>query len=256
MNILLTWLTTIIISKSMNFITISRIFKDIYGSGYKINIKRFMEMSSKMNDNNYKIRQFIPLLNIFDSLKMGSDYLTKKDEIINFFFVNDSLEEMNNDEKDSYNNKPTLINALLISEKANEKEEKKEKLLEEQKQKYYKAIRINYLKRGNTHFCLKYKENNNKIIVNGIDVRTDLEKTDDYSEYSNFIFDKIKGIKKYVGLPISKKRFIKILENNNNYIIGKDEEDEENILEEDLKEVVKIINSTYRVHKLNIVWKI
>ena len=40
MNILLFWLGTVVFSKAMNFVTVLRIFKDIYGSGYKINFEK------------------------------------------------------------------------------------------------------------------------------------------------------------------------------------------------------------------------
>ena len=55
---------------------------------------------------------------------------------------------------------------------------------------------------------------------------------------------------------ITKEDFIKILENNNNYIIGLNEEDERySYIENDINQIVKAINHTYRINKLNMVWK-
>ena len=55
---------------------------------------------------------------------------------------------------------------------------------------------------------------------------------------------------------ITKEELIKILENNNNYIIGlykKEEKYEE--IHKDLEQIVKAINHTYRINKLNLIWK-
>ena len=55
---------------------------------------------------------------------------------------------------------------------------------------------------------------------------------------------------------ITKEELIKIFENNNNYIIGIDEEDERSKeIENDINQIVKAINHTYRINKLNIIWK-
>lgn len=52
---------------------------------------------------------------------------------------------------------------------------------------------------------------------------------------------------------LTKEKLLEILEKNNDYVFGDNEED---TLIKDLNEMVKIINSTYRVHKLNMMWKI
>lgn len=56
---------------------------------------------------------------------------------------------------------------------------------------------------------------------------------------------------------ITKEELIKIFENNNSYIIGLNEEDSEssNIIEENIMQIVKAINHTYRINKLNLIWK-
>ena len=56
---------------------------------------------------------------------------------------------------------------------------------------------------------------------------------------------------------ISKEDLIKILENNNSYIIGIDSEDEfrQKEIEKDIDQIVKTINDTYKINKLSLIWK-
>ena len=55
---------------------------------------------------------------------------------------------------------------------------------------------------------------------------------------------------------ISKEELISIFEKNNSYIIGLNEEDDRNKeIENDIMQIVKAVNHTYRINKLNLVWK-
>ena len=56
---------------------------------------------------------------------------------------------------------------------------------------------------------------------------------------------------------ITNEELIRILEENNNYIIGIDSEDEEvkGKIEADIKLIVRTINDTYKANKFNIMWK-
>jgi len=56
---------------------------------------------------------------------------------------------------------------------------------------------------------------------------------------------------------ISRDELLKVFEQNNSYIIGIDSEDEEikNEIESDIKKIVKTINDTYKINKLNLIWK-
>lgn len=56
---------------------------------------------------------------------------------------------------------------------------------------------------------------------------------------------------------ISSEKFVDILNRNNNYILGIDSDDVKikEQTEKDIKEIVKTINSTYRINKLNMIWK-
>ncbi len=55
---------------------------------------------------------------------------------------------------------------------------------------------------------------------------------------------------------ITKEDLVQIFENNNNYIIGINEDDERSKeIENDIVQIVKAINHTYRINKLNLIWK-
>ena len=54
---------------------------------------------------------------------------------------------------------------------------------------------------------------------------------------------------------IDKDKLLKLLEDNNNYIIGLDSQETKKEIEENLEQIVKTINHTYRINKLNLVWK-
>jgi len=92
-------------------------------------------------------------------------------------------------------------------------------------------------------------------LINNIDDFTDNMLYDDIIESEDEILDTV-----YETLEekdeITKEEFIKILEDNNNYIIGLNEEDERyEEIEKDISQIVKAINHTYRINKLNMVWK-
>lgn len=55
---------------------------------------------------------------------------------------------------------------------------------------------------------------------------------------------------------LNKEELIEVFEKNNNYIIGLNEEDERHSeIENDINQIVKAINHTYRINKLNLIWK-
>lgn len=54
---------------------------------------------------------------------------------------------------------------------------------------------------------------------------------------------------------INRRDLLDILEKHNNYIIGSDKEYINDTVEEDIKQMLKIINYSYKVSKLNFIWK-
>lgn len=91
-----------------------------------------------------------------------------------------------------------------------------------------------------------------------------LNNIEDFSEnllYEDIIYDDDYILDRIYDLleekeEISKEELIKIFEDNNNYIIGINEDDERsNQIEKDILQIVKAINHTYRINKLNLIWK-
>ena len=103
-------------------------------------------------------------------------------------------------------------------------------------------------------------ENNSKNsfkeeLMNNIEDFSDSMLYDDILESEDEILD---DIYKFLeeNEEINKEELIKIFEENNNYIIGLDDDNELNKkINEDLEKMIKAINHTYRINKLNLVWK-
>ena len=92
-------------------------------------------------------------------------------------------------------------------------------------------------------------------LLNNIEDFTDNILYEDIIESEDEILDDIYKLLEEKE-EISRDEFIKILEDNNNYIIGLNEKDEKhNEIENDINQIVKAINHTYRINKLNMVWK-
>ena len=92
-------------------------------------------------------------------------------------------------------------------------------------------------------------------LLNNIDDFTDNILYDDIIESEDEILDAVYKLLEEKE-EISKDEFIKILEDNNNYIIGLNEEDERySEVENDISQIIKAINHTYRINKLNMLWK-
>ena len=54
---------------------------------------------------------------------------------------------------------------------------------------------------------------------------------------------------------INKEDLISILEKNNNYIMGISEDEPNEQVEKDIMDLIKTINATYKINKLNMMWK-
>ena len=92
-------------------------------------------------------------------------------------------------------------------------------------------------------------------LLNNIEDFTDNILYDDLYESEDEILDEV-----YKTLEekdeITENEFINILEKNNNYIIGLNKENERyEEVEKDINQIIKAINHTYRINKLNLVWK-
>ena len=203
MNLLLFWLGTIVVSKVMNFITAARIFRDIYGNGYKINFDNFVEMYNNITTEEQrrkeKIESYIPILNIFKAMIAGTTYVSNPDAVLNFFFTSDALEDMTKEEKEKYNEKPGFFRAMMISAGTMNDE------IEKQKEKVRKVIRVNYDDFDETYIDFVYVDlPNGKIQIYEKLVRTNSISNSKDKNYSNFIYSQVRKF-----IPVSVKAMTK-----------------------------------------------
>ena len=99
------------------------------------------------------------------------------------------------------------------------------------------------------------KESFKENLLNNIDDFSDNVLYDDIIYEDDIILDQIYDLLEEKD-EITKDELLKIFENNNNYIIGINEEDDRSKeIENDINQIVKAINHTYRINKLNIMWK-
>ena len=104
---------------------------------------------------------------------------------------------------------------------------------------------------------LKEQEKNN-IDIFVEELKRNIENLEDNMLYDEIYYPTeqlIKDIFNYLleNEIITEKEFIKILEKNNNYIVGFDNTKVK--AREDIYEIVKAINYSYRVSKINFIWK-
>ncbi len=90
-------------------------------------------------------------------------------------------------------------------------------------------------------------------LINNIEDFTENILYDDLIEDENILDDIYELLEEKED--INKEELFEIFQKNNNYIIGVDEENKNEQVEEDVKNIVKAVNQTYRINKLNIVWK-
>ena len=92
-------------------------------------------------------------------------------------------------------------------------------------------------------------------LLNNIEDFSDNMLYEDIIEADDDVLDEIYGLLEEQE-EINKEKLIQIFENNNNYIIGLDEGSElSKQIEDSLNEIVKAINHTFRINKLNFIWK-
>ena len=97
------------------------------------------------------------------------------------------------------------------------------------------------------------KESFKEELFNNLEDYTENVLYDDFIENENILDDIYNLLEEKE--EINKKELFDIFEKNNNYIIGTNSDDENTNVNKDVKNIVKAINQTYRINKLNIIWK-
>lgn len=99
------------------------------------------------------------------------------------------------------------------------------------------------------------KESFKEELLNNIEDFSDNLLYEDIIYDDEFILDNIYDLLEEKD-EITKEELIQIFERNNSYIMGINEEDERSKeIQNDINQIVKAINHTYRINKLNLIWK-
>lgn len=126
-EVLIVYLSTVIISKVIDKINVLIRLKDLTDAGYKLKNERIMEDIHKelVLKNDY---YYIPFYNIYDSLKSLYEYQNCKSDLLYQEYSYDRVEELNPREKKKYEENPTLLNAWLLEYKMENIREKCSKI--------------------------------------------------------------------------------------------------------------------------------
>ena len=112
MQFLIIYLSTILISKFGDFLLTTNFIKDVASAGYLVDYKRLKEFDGVFP--NSKLIKYIPLINVLSTLEAAVNYNNHKSEILTQMSVMGLLEEMTEEEKKEFNEKPTFMRAMRI----------------------------------------------------------------------------------------------------------------------------------------------
>jgi len=117
MEIVLVYLSTVIMSFIFELDNGFTMFKDVADAGYKIDIDRMTEFTNKIKNSkntNSLLRILIPFYNVFIAMQLRMQYNQQKFAMLDQLNVMDCIEEMTEAEKIEYAKKPTGLNAIMI----------------------------------------------------------------------------------------------------------------------------------------------
>ena len=191
MGLLWLWITTIVISKSMDAITVCRIAKDLAADGYKLKPNKFKEINSDLIgiDSESKIKKYrslIPFFNVYSSIYTGLFYVTNKGEILDQLYLLDCIERMDKDEEEEYKNNPSAFTALRIANRDKKMFEQYEPLKDKTKSK---AVCVEYNKDTKVRFLILYQnlDKKGRIKVDEIRIFIDKELISNKEEYNTLL---------------------------------------------------------------------
>jgi hypothetical protein len=115
MAFLITYVITIIMSYGIDVSIFGKICKDLADMGYKMDAKRYSEVTKELYPEqmkNSKIIPFIPFLNVLIGLVKLDNYNRTKEEQLSSIRALACIEEMTDEEKEEYAKNPTTKHAL------------------------------------------------------------------------------------------------------------------------------------------------
>lgn len=115
MEFLIFWIATLIISCGISFSTVLQLVKDAADNGYIVNsdtIGSSVDVNNEMRPE--IIMLLVPVINIMQSMDIFVKYDSNKSRIMDILGIEGSLEEMTDDELESYKKNPTKFNAFIL----------------------------------------------------------------------------------------------------------------------------------------------
>ena len=199
MSLILLWITTIVMSKTIDVITACKVIKDLASEEYKIKPDNFDSLSMELNNNENntfnKIKTFIPFFNMYNSMLNGMNYAMNKGGLLDQLYLMDAIERMDKDEIEEYNKKPSAINALIIANRDKKKIDSYKPLFDESKSK---AICVDYEKENKLRLLLLYHnlDRKGKIKIDEIRIEASPELIKNKEEYDTLLKSEVKRIHK------------------------------------------------------------
>ncbi len=199
MGLLLVWISTIIVSKTMDVITTFKIIKDLADEEYKIKPDKLSSLKDELNNNDEsifnKLKGYIPFVNIFNSMLNGLDYASNKGQTLDQMYLLDVIERMDKEEIEEYNKKPSTIRALLIANKDKRKTDSFKPLMDDNKSK---AICIDYEKENRFRVLLLYHnlDNKGRIKIDEMRISVSEKMIENKEEYDNLVKSELARIHK------------------------------------------------------------
>lgn len=123
MELLIFWITTMIISFIIRVKTVRTLIKDINDSGYKLDINKLIEFKDRMGNlsSNLSTVNFLkfvtPFLNIISEIEFSMNYYNMRDSVLQQLNLLNLLVPMTDEEKRQYkSNSKDLLNAISNDE--------------------------------------------------------------------------------------------------------------------------------------------
>lgn len=121
LNCCLFCIGTIGVGRTVEVANALRIFKDAADRGYKIKQNTVVKINIDGENEDVQLRKlarWVPMINLLYAYNDIITYNDNMDTIFNALDSMDLIEEMSDLEKEIYNNKPTVLNAILTPIKA------------------------------------------------------------------------------------------------------------------------------------------
>jgi hypothetical protein len=148
MDLLIIWLGSVAASIGFNLSLAFSVFKDVADQGYKIDMKRLEELGEQLNPKARKMNTlslFIPVINIIFQFDKLAKYIAIRPFVSDQLRVMDCITPFTKEEEESYNLKPTGLNAIIVTIKSDVSKNKEDMAVSftdenERSERWFKSI--------------------------------------------------------------------------------------------------------------------